>query len=63
MRVNHFEVLFYSEGYPNWITIKYRDKVVLETLHPLELEDLEYALSRVRAELKRIEEAKRERNG
>lgn len=47
MRVNDFEVEFYTDGYPMWTKTKYKGEQIT-SMHHTEVKDLEYALGRIR---------------
>lgn len=49
--VNEFEVEFYDQSHPAWTTIKHRGEEIARIDHR-EIKDLEYALGRIRSELR-----------
>lgn len=52
VRINNF-TLAISEGYPHWVQIMHKNEVILHNLHHEELKDLEYAMARARALVKK----------
>jgi hypothetical protein len=58
--VNKFKVEFWDDGWPRWVSISYEGKEILHGLHHKEVQDLEYCLSRIRSELRRVTPEERE---
>lgn len=47
-KCGEFEVETFTDGYPMWVSIRYREEKILHSLHHSEIKDLRYALDRLR---------------